>query len=230
MRATHVSSCVQIQTSQRFAAIGRNAFRPSRPHRAQRRTGRTPGDSMASPIAAGVPTRSIRRTRWVRCPRQAQSRRAGTRRARRAAVNHASRAPTGTTKAVVLGGGFAGIAVARGLARHARRAARNSRGDGARPRRADVQVTLVNRENYFVFQPLLTEILSGTIGATHVVVPLRRMLRGVDVEVAVVEAIDLDARQVMLRRRQTGDEIRIGYDHLVLALGSVTDFRTVPGM
>src|SRR5437762_10603325 len=114
-----------------------------------------------------------------------------------------------TQRIVVLGGGFAGITTAQELARQLRkqkRLARPPRDDrrfgpawlrfGRREDRSDggaanhgveasrrVAVTLINRENYFVFQPLLADIISGAIETTHVVVPLRRMLRDVEVEV-----------------------------------------------
>ena len=130
------------------------------------------------------------------------------------------------TDVLILGGGFAGVATARGLADAVRDAHRDDPGGPL----ARVRVRLVNRENYFVFQPLLTEVLSGSVGTTHVVVPLRRMLRGVNVEVAVVEAVDLDRRSVRIRARRTGDRLELRYHHLVLALGSVTDFGTIPGM
>jgi len=91
-------------------------------------------------------------------------------------------------------------------------------------------VTLASRDNYFVFQPLLADIISGTIETTHVVVPLRRMLKGVDVEVGYVEDIDPVGRHVHVRRRQSGERFSVDYDALVVALGSVTNFGVVPGM
>ena len=91
-------------------------------------------------------------------------------------------------------------------------------------------MTLINRDNYFVFQPLLADIISGAIETTHVVVPLRRMLPGADVEVGRVEAIDPVAREVHVRRRLGGAPFTVGYDALVVALGSVTDFGPSPGM
>ena len=144
---------------------------------------------------------------------------------------------TQPARIVVLGGGFAGVSTAQELSRLLRRqgrlaarpAAGGAAGAGATAARA-VSVTLINRDNYFVFQPLLADIVSGAIESTHVVVPLRRMLRGVDVEVGYVEEIDTVGRHVHVRRRQSGTRFTIDYDALVLALGSVTDFRTVPGM
>lgn len=127
---------------------------------------------------------------------------------------------------VVLGGGFAGVSTAQELSRQLRREKRLARG----PRDEGVSVTLINRDNYFVFQPLLADIISGAIETTHVVVPLRRMLRDVGVEVGYIEGIDPVRRRVSVRRRQSGRTFGIDYDSLVIALGSVTDLRAVPGM
>ncbi len=144
-----------------------------------------------------------------------------------------------TTRIVILGGGFAGVTTAQELVRQLRRDGRlvrpgrsaPDRLNDASPRARDgVSVTLLNRDNYFVFQPLLADVISGAIETTHVVLPLRRMLRDVEVEVGYVEAIDLAAREIHVRRRQSGQEFTVGYDALVLALGSVTDLGTVPGM
>jgi len=126
---------------------------------------------------------------------------------------------------VVLGGGFAGVSTAQELSKRLRREGRLARGSGD-----GIAVTLVSRDNYFVFQPLLADIISGAIETTHVVVPLRRMLRGVEVVVGYVEGIDTSAHRVSVRRRQSGHAFNLEYDALVVALGSVTDFRAVPGM
>lgn len=127
---------------------------------------------------------------------------------------------------VILGGGFAGVSTAQELAKRLRREKRLAR----RPQEPGVSVTLINRENYFVFQPLLADIISGAIETTHVVVPLRRLLRDVEVEVGYVVDIDPIGRSVVVRRRESGREFRVDYDALVVALGSMTDFRAVPGM
>jgi NADH dehydrogenase len=126
---------------------------------------------------------------------------------------------------VILGGGFAGVSTAQELVKQLRREKRlvRGRGDG-------VSVTLINRENYFVFQPLLADVISGAIDTTHVVVPLRRMLSGAEVVVGYVEDIDTNRRRVWVRRRQSGHRFTVEYDALVIALGSVTDFSAVPGM
>jgi NADH:quinone reductase (non-electrogenic) len=127
---------------------------------------------------------------------------------------------------VVLGGGFGGMSAARELTKQLRREGRLARKAGD----AGVSVTLINRDNYFVFQPLLADIISGAIETTHVVVPLRRMLRDVEVEVGYVDRIDPSRKRVSVRRRQSGLTFDVDYDALVVALGSITDFRAVPGM
>jgi NADH dehydrogenase len=150
-----------------------------------------------------------------------------------------------TTRIVILGGGFAGVSTAQALAKRLRKERRLVRpgadrsgplvpgskgGSSAVGRDRGVSVTVLARDNHFVFQPLLADIISGAIETTHVVVPLRRMLRDVEVEVGQIESVDTAARLVHMVRRQSGQPFTVSYDALVVALGSVTDFRTVPGM
>jgi NADH dehydrogenase len=139
-----------------------------------------------------------------------------------------------TKRIVILGGGFAGMSAARELTKQLRRQHRLAEGPRPEasdsPAKDDVEVVLLNRDNYFVFQPLLADIISGTIETTHVVVPLRRMLPHVKVEVGYVDGVDVDNRTVRLRRRLSGEVTAIKYDALVIALGGVTDLGAVPGM
>jgi NADH dehydrogenase len=133
-----------------------------------------------------------------------------------------------TKRIVVLGGGFAGVSAAQELARQLRRLHRLAGASGSN--RDAIEVLLLNRDNYFVFQPLLADIISGTIETTHVVVPLRRMLPGCGVEVGYVEGIDTSSQTVQLRRRLSGQVVAVRYDALIIALGGVTDLGAVPGM
>ena len=130
---------------------------------------------------------------------------------------------------VVAGGGFAGVTTAQELAKRLGRDRRLAGQPGVSPDQA-VEVVLLSRDNYFVFQPLLADIISGTIETTHVVVPLRRMLPHCTVEVGLIEAIDTANRTVRLQRQGGGEATIVSYDALVIALGSITDFRAVPGM
>ncbi len=118
---------------------------------------------------------------------------------------------------VVLGGGFAGVYVARELEHLA----------GGRD---DLHITLVSQENYFVFQPMLPEVISGTIGLVDVVSPLRRLLPHTDIHVREVEAIDVGRRVVITSPGFRPHAHEIPYDHLVVALGAVTDFRGMRGL
>lgn len=134
-----------------------------------------------------------------------------------------------TKRIVVLGGGFAGVSAAQELARRLRNEHRLA-GASSTTTNDAIEVLLLNRDNYFVFQPLLADIISGTIETTHVVVPLRRMLPGCGVEVGYVEGIDVGSRTIRLRRRLSGQIVAVPYDALIIALGSVTDLAAVPGM
>jgi NADH dehydrogenase FAD-containing subunit len=70
-------------------------------------------------------------------------------------------------RVVILGGGFGGVYTALHLEKALRK-------------RDDFEITLVNKENYFVFQPMLAEIVSGNIGILDTVSPIRRMLPRTD--------------------------------------------------
>jgi NADH dehydrogenase len=118
---------------------------------------------------------------------------------------------------VVLGGGFGGVYTAQAL-------------ETLLGANEDVQISLVNRENYFVFQPMLPEIVSGSIGLTDMVSPLAHLLPRTNVHVREVEKIDFSARTVTLSPGFLPRHNILQYDHLVFALGNVTDFRGLRGL
>ena len=118
---------------------------------------------------------------------------------------------------VILGGGFAGVHTALALEKALRS-------------RDDYEIVLVNKENYFVFQPMLPEVISGMIGLTDVVNPLRRLLRRTDIHIRDVESIDLEKRVVTTSPGFKPHPHLISYDQLVIAMGTVTDFRGLPGL
>lgn len=113
-----------------------------------------------------------------------------------------------SVRIVVLGSGFGGIYTTLYL----EEALRGERG---------VEILLVSRENYFLFSPLLHEVAAGTVETRHIIQPVRtiRRDREFDYRQAVVTGVLPDRREVVL---EGGD--RIGYDYLVLALGSVNNF------
>jgi NADH dehydrogenase len=117
----------------------------------------------------------------------------------------------------VLGGGFAGVYCAKAL------------GDALK-RKTDFKVGLISEENYMVFQPMLAEVAGSSISPRHVVNPLRLLCRRAFVYQGVVESMNWAERSLLLNAGPFSGNVRIEYDHLVLALGAVTDLRHVPGM
>jgi NADH:ubiquinone reductase (H+-translocating) len=125
--------------------------------------------------------------------------------------------PASRARVIVLGGGFGGAYTALALERLAAKG-------------APVDVSLVNRENYLVFQPMLAEVVAGDVGILDTVTPLRQLLGSTDLFVREIESVDLDRRVVRLGAGLTPQTLELDFDHLVLALGNVTDFRGIPGL
>src|ERR1700751_1120487 len=117
---------------------------------------------------------------------------------------------------LILGGGFAGLYTARCLEKL------------LRPEEADI--CLVNRENYWVYQPMLPEVISGSIALMDVVCPIRRLCPRINLVVREVEEIDLKAQVVTVSPGFRPRSKKIPYDYLVIALGEVPNFYGMPGM
>ena len=118
---------------------------------------------------------------------------------------------------VILGGGFAGATTALELERLLRR-------------RNDVEIMLVDNENFFTFTPLLPEVPSGSIQAQHIVFPLRALLRKTVVRQAQVRSVDFESKTVTARHCPACAEYSVEFDQLVLALGSVPSFFNLSGI
>ncbi len=117
---------------------------------------------------------------------------------------------------VILGGGFAGLATARELERL------------LRP--SEAELTLVSRENFSVFTPMLPEVSSGNLESRHIVTPVRAQLRRTQFVLGEVDAIDLEQKRVAVRHVILGTRRTYEYDQLVLALGAVTSTFDLPGV
>jgi NADH:ubiquinone reductase (H+-translocating) len=117
---------------------------------------------------------------------------------------------------VILGGGFAGAYCAQELDR---------RLDGA-----EVEVVLLNRHNYFIFYPLLVETGVGGLSPWSTVVPIRAFCRRARFIMGELEDVDLDRQEVVYRITGEDQPRTLGYDQLVVALGSVTNLPPVPGL
>ncbi len=109
-------------------------------------------------------------------------------------------------RVIVVGGGFAGLQAVRGL------------------RRAPVEVTLVDRQNFTLFQPLVYQVATGVLSPAEIAVPLRAILRrqrNTRVLLAEVTGFDLQRRRIELARLPTGERrSELGYDTLIVAGGS----------
>jgi len=121
------------------------------------------------------------------------------------------------TRVVILGGGFGGVYTALAL-------------EKALARSGDLEVTLVNRENFFLFTPMLHEVAASDLDMTHIVNPIRKLLRRVKFVEGDVESIDLAARRVVVAHGSEHHDHELEYDHLVIALGAVTNFYNLPGV
>ncbi len=105
---------------------------------------------------------------------------------------------------VIVGGGFAGLAAARELGG-----------------RAGFRVTLVDRRNHHLFQPLLYQVATAALSPAEIAVPIRSIVRhhrNVEVRLGVVEQIDLEARQLR------ADFGKLDYDYLLLACGTGNNY------
>ncbi|TLX90409.1 MAG: NAD(P)/FAD-dependent oxidoreductase [Thaumarchaeota archaeon] len=126
--------------------------------------------------------------------------------------------PIQLTRILILGGGFAGIEVLRQLQKTFQNDIR-------------IDITLVSRDNFFLFTPMLPEISSGMIETRHIVTPLRAFCNRAKFYETEIESIDLEKKEVVITHRIGKHTMPIEwrshmlkYDYLVLALGSETNF------
>jgi NADH dehydrogenase len=119
------------------------------------------------------------------------------------------------TRVLILGGGFGGLYAA--LQFEKRRDPR-------------FNVTVVNRENFFLFTPMLHEIAASDLDLTNIVNPVRKMLRHVNFFCGEVDKIDVEHKRVTVSHGFDRHSHELEYDHLVLGLGSVTNFFNLPGV
>lgn len=124
---------------------------------------------------------------------------------------------TAKPRVLILGGGFGGMYAALEFER-------------ALERGANVDVTLVNHDNFFLFTPMLHEVAASDIDVTNIVSPIRKLLCKVTFFHGEVESIDLEQKRVGLSHGHDKHCHALPYDHLVLALGASTNFFDIPGL
>jgi NADH dehydrogenase len=118
------------------------------------------------------------------------------------------------TRILILGGGFGGVYTARHLETLCRRL-------------PNVEILLVSRDNFLLMTPLLFEVCSGVLDLRHCAIPIRSFLRITRFAEATVQSIDLERLVVHVTAHE--DSVELTYDHLVLALGGLTNQRMIPG-
>ncbi len=119
---------------------------------------------------------------------------------------------------VILGGGFGGVYTGIYLEKLLRKT------------NPDFEIVIINKENYFVFQPMLAEVVGGSLNMLDTISPLRRLLPKSKLYIREIDSIDLKNNKVILSPKYTHKTLEMHYDHLVLAMGNVTDFRGIAGI
>jgi NADH:ubiquinone reductase (H+-translocating) len=122
-----------------------------------------------------------------------------------------------TNRILILGGGFAGLYTAMEL-------------EKTMARDPGVEITLVNRENFFLFTPMLHEVAASDLDLTAIVNPVRKMLKRAGFFEGEVEAIDLSRKRVVVSHGYDHHQHSLTYDHLVIGIGSVTNLYELPGL
>jgi NADH dehydrogenase len=121
-------------------------------------------------------------------------------------------------RVVILGGGFGGVAVAQELEKLVPKLDR------------PVEVTLVSQSNYLLFVPMLPSAAAASIELTHILSPLREILRRTRIRIETVESVDLEARTVTTTHPSTHREHVLHWDYLVIALGNAVNLARLPGV
>jgi len=117
------------------------------------------------------------------------------------------------SRVLIVGGGFGGVYTAITL----EKLLRND---------PSVEVGLISKENYLLFQPMLPEVISGSIGILDTIAPIRRLCPKTNLYTREVESIDLKNKTVTTSAGFRPRPYQLEYDHLVIAVGNITSFAT----
>jgi NADH dehydrogenase len=120
-------------------------------------------------------------------------------------------------RVIILGGGFGGVYTAMNLSKMIKGS-------------DDLEALLVNKENYMVFQPLLPEVISGSIDLLHCITPIRRLCPDVRLVTREIEEINPQKKIIITGFGVRPEPLKISYDYLVIALGTFNDFSSLPGL
>ena len=127
--------------------------------------------------------------------------------------------PIDLKRILILGGGFAGIKILQQLQKEFQD-------------NIDIDITIVSRDNFFLFTPMLPEVAASAIETRHILTPIRSFCKRARFYEANIDSINLEAKEVAIRynigKKQSNtlnDKIKLlKYDYLVLALGGETNF------
>src|SRR5207245_7157061 len=97
-------------------------------------------------------------------------------------------------------------------------------------REGTVELGRGSRENSMVFQPMLPEVISGSIGILDTITPIRRLCPATNLYTRTIEKIDLERRCVSVAAGFGSQHRNLPFDHLVIALGNVTSFAGQHGL
>lgn len=122
-----------------------------------------------------------------------------------------------TIRILILGSGFGGLYTALNL-------------EKTLAKDNDIEITLVNRENFFLFTPMLHEVAASDLDITHIVSPVRKLLKRIKVFNGDVESIDVVKKTVQVSHGKENHLHELEYDHVVLSLGSITNFYGNKGL
>jgi NADH dehydrogenase len=118
-------------------------------------------------------------------------------------------------RVLILGGGFGGLYAALEFEKR---------------RDSDFEVTLISQDNFFLFTPMLHEVAASDLDLTHIVNPIRKMLRHVHFFEGEVRSVDIANRQVVVAHGFDQHTHQLEYDHIVFGLGCVTNFYGIPNL
>jgi len=116
---------------------------------------------------------------------------------------------------LILGAGFGGMFVAKALEGYVKK--------------GEIELTIVNRTNYFLFTPLLHEVATGGLNPRNVAEPLRQIFKGTGVRIAQGAVEHIDLAQKLVVTKTDGHLCELHYDYLVIATGAESNYYGIPG-
>jgi len=112
---------------------------------------------------------------------------------------------------LILGGGFGGINVLKSIQNKFKN-------------EPNVRISLVSKDNYFLYTPMLPQVSSGLIHPSDITIPIRKLCKQAEFYQATISLIDLEQKLVTITRTFDGKVQALDYDYLIMSLGSSTNF------